>query len=79
MIELKEFFKSDEKILNIPMYPISEVITTLELAGYKDNDDYDASGWQVDFWLTFTKSKTETMLFSGSLWYGNFQLTKNPK
>ena len=39
--------------------------------------DTDVNGWQVDFWQYFqNEDKTKKLCLSGSLWFGNFKLTK---
>ena len=41
-----------------------------------DGNDYDTNGWQVDFWWDFKRNE-EKYCLSGSLFYGDFKLSKN--
>ena len=62
--------------LPIPMMPLAKINTLLESEGY-ERTGYDSNGWQIDFWLIYSKEKEEeTIELSGSLYHGNFRLSK---
>ena len=44
--------------------------------GNEDGNRYDSNGWQVDFWWTIHFGKIPYR-FAGSLFYGDFKLSKN--
>ncbi len=59
----------------MPMIPLDTIRTLLIGMGCKYLDEYDSNGWQVDFWDYYTFKDTK-ITFSGSLWYGQFNLQK---
>lgn len=49
----------------------------LKKHGWIFNNDFEMNGWQVDFWAYFEhKNYNYKLMLSGSLWHGNWQLTK---
>lgn len=61
--------------LKLPFNSIKFYIDVFASLGY-EYVDYETNGYQVDFWLTVSKSNKQLVL-SGSLYYGkNFNLEK---
>lgn len=72
-----------EKLLNgedvdIPMMPVNAIKSLLVEIGFimEDLDD-NTNGWSVGFFYYFNHSTLGRYLLSGSLWYGNFQISKD--
>lgn len=50
--------------------------TTVGEIDYQTNmDEFSTNGWQIDFWWKFKHKELGNYMLSGSLWYGEFQLT----
>lgn len=45
----------------------------LETLGY-EKGEMETNGWQVDFWVSFTKDGATTLEFSGDWYYGTQSL-----
>lgn len=73
--EIKNFIESKKDNLSIQLYTIQDISDTLELCGYK-LEDQETNGFQVDFWITFINENKNKIILSGSLWYGNYNLSK---
>ncbi len=46
------------------------VVRHLQLLGY-EKGELETNGWQVDFWVSFTKDDYTTLELSGDWYYGN--------
>lgn len=64
-----------EKVLNgiieksATKYTPSAVVDYMDQLGYEHN--IEINGWQVDFWITFTKDDKEQYMLKGSWFYGD--------
>ena len=73
---IKNFLESDRKDIPLTYFPLKTYQEILKDLGYIFYDT-DVNGWQVDFWQYFqNEDKTKKLCLSGSLWFGNFKLTK---
>lgn len=52
--------------------PFSTVEKILSAKGY-NREDVETNGWQVDFWVEFTKDGEPTISVSGGMWYGQIE------
>lgn len=87
MIEkIKAFLESDQQEVSLDFRPINDYAEILSTLGFNtkyqnslnlcnDNAEWDTNGWQVDFWWKIMKEDKNYTL-SGSLFYGDFTLTK---
>lgn len=75
--EIRAFLTSEVESYSLSMCPVGDIDNELtKTFGYEREDlDGDSNGWQVDFWYYYYKYNKRICL-SGSLWYGNFKLTK---
>jgi hypothetical protein len=73
---IKAIRNSSDQILRVEMGPLKYYIKVLKKLGfsYRDDKDFAANGWQIDFWAYFKKQDTIVVLY-GSLYEGNFKLT----
>ncbi|MGL4792466.1 MAG: hypothetical protein ACRC23_01950 [Aeromonas jandaei] len=55
--------------------PFSMVEAILCKKGYS-REDIETNGWQVDFWVEFTKPGERTISVSGGMWYGTIESIK---
>lgn len=72
---IEEFIKSTDKELSLPMMPIDDIDNIMQELGFLDQDDYDINGWSCDFWKSYSDD-SYNIGFSGSLYYGQFKLSK---
>ncbi len=73
-----DFINNNEvDTIEIDMFPVNDILSVLEKEGWEkhEHNGDETNGWQVDFWYYVTKDTTNICL-SGSLFYGNFKLTK---
>lgn len=68
---------------SIQMQSIQAIESILDDVGYSPISDFgdDLNGWQIDFWYEFKMREPkegypEYITLSGSLYYGDFKLTK---
>lgn len=75
--EIKEFIKSEERVLKIPMNSLDYYEDLLSNLGFiRDTEKGETNGWQIDFWEYFKSEVHGEVILSGSLWYGDFKLSK---
>lgn len=77
--QIGEFLNSDQKEFKLPyMISIKEFNEILKTFGYDwvELDGDEINGWQVDFWYRFHHEVLPIVTLSGSLYYGDFKLTK---
>lgn len=53
-------------------YDINEIFTYLESHGWEEEVEYEANGYQVDWWKTYKKGSSLLEL-AGSLWYTSLE------
>lgn len=80
--KIKKFINNNsEKTLDVEMLGIAEYEKILKEEKYErhENNGDETNGWQVDFWYNFSHIDDSTiqLCLSGSLFYGNFKLTKD--
>lgn len=75
--KLEEFVQNQIDSIDLPVVPLSFIINHIEELGYTKTSE-ETNGWQVDFWIYFQKGLDEasTIVLSGSLYYGDYKLTK---
>lgn len=54
-------------------YAPNDIIEYLESQGY-EKGELETNGWQVDFWVSFTKEDHTTLELTGDWFYGNMTL-----
>lgn len=80
------FLNDDEISINLDFLPLNDYANLLSKLGFNtilngslnlinDNADFNTNGWQVDFWWNI-KRNNKSYCLSGSLFYGNFTLSK---
>lgn len=76
--QLKEFLYNDATELKIDMVPLDSIVTDMNILGFPpENYEFETNGWESDFWLDYTKNNYPyKVTFSGSLFYGNFKVSK---
>lgn len=73
---IQNFLYSDRESIPLNYYPLKNYQEILKDLGYTFYNS-DINGWQVDFWQYFqNEDETKKLCLSGSLWFGNFKLTK---
>ena len=73
---ITNFLESDRKDIPLTYFPLKTYQDILTDLGYTFSDT-DVNVWQADFWLYFhNEDKTIRLCLSGSLWFGNFKLSK---
>ena len=77
MNNIKEFIerKNYEESLSLEIIPLSEYTNYLETLGF-EVENQDTNGWQVDFWMYFKDKFNNKFLVDGSLFYGNFKISR---
>ena len=77
-LELKTFLYDDSTEIKIPMCPLNDIVEAMDEFGFpRDQYELDTNGWQVDFWLDFTKAGYPyKVTIAGSLFYGSFTASK---
>jgi hypothetical protein len=78
--QIQDFIKSGEKVMKFDtMLPVRKVEESLVEIGFDELelDGGETNGWQIDFWYKFYSEEYKGYTFSGSLHYGDFQLSKN--
>lgn len=61
--------------VNLPFVPLETIRLALEQMGL-ENYASDTNGWQVDFWMYFKDKFNNKFLVDGSLFYGNFKISR---
>lgn len=79
ILELQDFFNNDIKKMSLPMIPIKDIENILESEFSFGKSELDTNGWQVDFWNYMYSEKNGKICISGSLYYGDFQISKEDK
>lgn len=77
---IQNFIKSGEKKLKFDtMLPIIEIEEALTEIGFEELDlnGGETNGWQIDFWYKFKSKEHNNYTLSGSLYYGDFILSKD--
>ena len=72
---IENFLKSDRESIPLQVHPIQTYRDILKDFGY-ELGGCEHDGWQVDFWEKFSKGD-KSITLSGSLWYGQYKLTKD--
>ena len=73
---IQNFLNSDRESIPLNYFPLKTYQKILKDLGYTFYD-IDFNGWQVEFWQYFqNEDETKKLCLSGSLWFGNFKLTK---
>lgn len=64
--------------IEVPVVELQEYINVMEKLGY-DADDTETNGWQIDFWVIFSRSfgGGYSITLSGGLFYGHYNLSKS--
>jgi len=74
--EIRVLTGNESGKIKIDILPICEYQKLIEEAGGSfDIDEMDTNGWEVDFWINF-KLFESSFTLSGSLFYGNYEITK---
>ena len=74
---IQNFLNTERESISLQFYPITTYTNILKDFGYEmENDSGDTNGWSVDFWYYYKNEKGDRLCLGGSLWYGNFVLSK---
>ena len=74
---IQNFLNTNKESIPLQFYPINEYTNILEDFGYVMEDLGDnLNGWSVDFWYYYKNKEGNRLCLGGSLWYGNFTLSK---
>ena len=77
---IQNFVKSGNDTIDLGcMVPINEIKLYLMEIGFDELEfqGEETNGWQVDFWYTFNSNEYGSYTLIGSLFYGDFKLTKD--
>lgn len=76
--QLKQFLFNAESEISFNMMPLIDIVENMKTLGFPEkNYEFETDGWQSNFWLDYTKDNYPyKVTFSGSLFYGNFKVTK---
>lgn len=75
--KIEKFIASDKDTLKLPLKPLEVYKTLFEQLGFREIESCETNGWQVDFWWKWTNDADEKdYTLTGSLYYGDYQLTK---
>lgn len=72
---IENFLNGERESIPLQVHPIQTYSEILKSFGYEHYDS-EQNGWQVDFWENFSKGD-KSITLSGSLWYGQYNLTKD--
>lgn len=75
---IKDFIEkgvNGDNEMPVPIVALQQYDEIIKSLGFKEYNDFETNGWQVDFWQTYKKEKM-ILTLGGSLWYGNYKLTK---
>ena len=76
--QLKQFLFNAVSEISFNMMPLIDIVENMKTLGFPEkNYEFETDGWQSNFWLDYTKDNYPyKVTFSGSLFYGNFKVTK---
>jgi hypothetical protein len=65
--------------LNLDMMPLSVIEKALEEIGFEklEDEERNTNGWEIDFWYEYYHPGYTEYTVSGSLWYGDFKISKS--
>lgn len=74
---IQNFLNTDRESISLQFYPIDTYTNILKDFGYEMEDLEDnLSGFSVDFWYYYKNKEGNRLCLGGSLWYGDFALSK---
>ena len=75
---IQNFLNIDRESISLQMHPIDTYNNILKDFGYEmeDSDGDNLNGWSVDFWYYYKNKEGNRLCLGGSLWYGEFTLSK---
>ena len=74
---IQNFLNTDRESISLQFYPIDTYTNILKDFGYEMEDLEDnLSGFSVDFWYYYKNKEGNRLCLEGSLWYGDFALSK---
>ena len=74
---IQNFLNTDRESILLQFYPIDTYTEILKDFGYEMEDLEDnLSGFSVDFWYYYKNKEGNRLCLGGSLWYGDFALSK---
>ncbi len=74
---LQEFIKSGKEEYSFSrMIPLSTIEDILKDIGFKDCDEAETNGCDVDFWYYYEHQEYGRYYITGSLWRGKFKIMK---
>ena len=73
---LKSVLETHPDVLVLGQISVGLFIEVAKDAGWKDMEDYEANGWQGDFWLTMQDECGTNYNISGTMFYGNLSVEK---
>lgn len=74
---IQNFLNIDRESIPLQMHPIDTYNNILKDFGYEMEDLGDnLNGWSVDFWYYYKNKEGNRLCLGGSLWYGDFALSK---
>ena len=76
LYKIKLFLESDKDILRLPMHPIQVYNTLFSKLGYYNDGNWELYGWKGYFNIVYDDCNLHRFRFTGSLFYGDFQIEK---
>lgn len=74
---IQNFLNTDRESISLQFYPIDTYTNILKDFGYEMEDLEDnLNGFSVDFWYYYKNKEGNRLCLGGSLWYGDFALSK---
>ena len=74
---IQNFLSTDRESIPLQFFPVDTYTKILEDFGYEMEDLEDnLNGFSVDFWYYYENKEGKRLCLGGSLWYGNFNLSK---
>ena len=74
---IQNFLSTDRESILLQFFPVDTYTKILEDFGYEMEDLGDnLNGFSVDFWYYYKSKEGKRLCLGGSLWYGNFNLSK---
>lgn len=74
---IQNFLNTERESIPLQFYPIDTYTNILKDFGYEMEDLEDnLNGFSVDFWYYYKNKEGNRLCLGGSLWYGDFALSK---
>ena len=74
--QIEKFLNSNEENLSLPYTEPYKIVEILKELGFTNFSEIDTNGWDHDFWMINIQRGDVTLTFSGSWYYGRYNLCK---